>query len=279
MIREIINIDEEKCTGCGECIPSCVEGALQIIDGKCRLISELLCDGLGACIGHCPEGAMTIEKREAEPYDERQVLDVMIPQGENTVIAHLRHLQEHGELEYLRQAVAYLTEKQGYVPDFKKSETESKPVCANGGCPGSKARSLARAEVTSGSEPPSQGSSELRQWPVQLQLINPQSSFFQEADLLICADCVPFAFADFHQRFVKGRITITFCPKLDPTTQQYIQKLAQIFSLHSIKSITILRMEVPCCGGTTQIVEHALRLAQKNIIVKEYTVSIRGEIV
>jgi ferredoxin len=278
MKRKIIKIDEDKCTGCGNCIPDCPEGALQIIDGKARLVSDLFCDGLGACVGACPEGAMTVEERDAEPYDERKVMENIVKQGPNTIKAHLRHLKEHGETEYLNQAMEFLREKVGHVPDFEEQQSG----CAGGGCPGSKSVNLREEKSESPPDVQPQNiklKSELRQWPVQLKLINPNASYFDDADLLIAADCAPFAFASFHQRFIKDKITINLCPKLDSDIQQYIDKLAEIFTKHPINSITIVRMEVPCCGGTTKIVEEALKKSGKNIIVKEYTISINGEII
>ncbi len=275
MKREIIHIDEEKCTGCGLCIPNCPEGALQIIDGKARLISDLFCDGLGACIGHCPEGAIRTEKREAEPYDEARVMINIIKAGPNTIKAHLKHLKDHGEDDLYRQAVEILNE--GHVPIPVPDVPEH--ACA-GGCPGNAARTIehpAQQQKTSNASSiplPSQ----LRQWPVQLQLINPNAGYFENADLLIAADCVPFAYADFHARFLKGKIPIIFCPKLDRTLDQYIQKLALIFKNHHINSISIVRMEVPCCGGTEIIVQRALEMAGKAMMVKVNVISIRGEI-
>ena len=278
MKRKIILIDEERCTGCGDCIPNCPEGALQIIDGKARLVSDLLCDGLGACVGECPTGALTIVEREAEPYDERKVIQSMIQHGPNTIKAHLKHLEDHKEFQYLAMAKEVLMKELGHIPgDYEK------PVHGRhgGGCPGSRAQVLKtetpKQQDTTGQVRPQQ--SELRQWPIQLQLLNPYAPFFDNADLLVTADCVPFTFPDFHQRFLKGKILIVFCPKLDTTLQQYVEKLTVIFQEHEIKSITIVRMEVPCCYGTVRIVEEALKAAKKNIIIKDNTISLRGEII
>ena len=273
MNRQIILIDENKCNGCGDCIPNCPEGALQIIDGKARLISDLLCDGLGACIGHCPQGAISIEEREAEPYDERRVMQNIIAAGPNTIRAHLQHLKEHGEDQLYDEAVAILHQKGITVPD---PEAPASP-CANGRCPGSAAQSMQSTGNNVPVPPVSHPISQLSQWPVQLQLINPAAPYFNNADLLICADCVPFAYANFHERFVKGRIVITFCPKLDQTIDQYIRKLASILAIHEINSITIARMEVPCCGGTELIVQRALEMAGKSKMVKVSVISVRGE--
>jgi NAD-dependent dihydropyrimidine dehydrogenase PreA subunit len=285
MKRDIITIDEDKCTGCGECIPNCPEGAIQIIDGKARLVSDLACDGLGACIGHCPEGAMSVENREAEPYDERKVMESIVKAGPATVRAHVMHLKDHNQAEYLTQALAYLREKGIVVPDL--SQGEAAPPAS--GCPGMKMMDFRDTGNDQGSEADDRGAgggaaaipanSELRQWPVQLQLVNPNAPYFQDADLVIAADCVPFAFSSFHNRFLKGKALIILCPKLDKVLEQYVEKLAEIFKNNTIKSITLVHMEVPCCFGLTRLVEEALKRSGKNIVIKDYTVSIKGEIV
>ena len=285
MKRKIISIDESRCTGCGQCIPDCPEGALQVIDGKARLVSDLFCDGLGACIGTCPEGAISVIEREAEPYDERAVMATIVPQGAPVIAAHLEHLAGHGETALYDQAIAYLEEMGIPIPDHS---TPGKPVpcaCHGGeakahpfaGCPGSAARSIPRpggARLISGSA----AGSELRQWPIQLALLNPGAQYFENADLLVAADCTPFAFAGFHEEFLRGRIAIVFCPKLDADIEGYVEKLTAIFSQHAIASITIVRMEVPCCGGVRYVVDKALERSGKTIPVSEKTVSIQGEI-
>jgi len=272
MKRQIIKIDEKKCTGCGLCIPDCPEGALQIIDGKARLISDLFCDGLGACIGNCPEEAITIEEREAEPYNEAIVMENIIAAGPNTIKAHLKHLLEHGEFQLYQKAKDILTEKGLPIPDIK----ETNQACS-GGCPGSATQTISAPPAAS-PPVPTNVQSHLQQWPVQLQLINPNAAYFNNADLLIATDCIPFAYANFHERFVKGKIVITFCPKLDQTIDQYIQKLTAIIQGCQINSITIVRMEVPCCGGTEIIVQRALEQAGMAMMVKVYIISIKGAI-
>ncbi len=270
MKRQIITIDPEICNGCGQCVTGCPEGAIQMIDGKARLVSDLFCDGLGACIGTCPVGAITIEEREAEPYNEALVLENIIPHGENTIKAHLKHLKDHGEMGYHSQAISILKE-QGY--DVEELTREETLAC---GCSGHTAQKLEPKE-----NPGTTGdlSSKLSQWPVQLRLLNPAAQYFDNADLLISADCVPYAYGDFHNRWLKGRIVITFCPKLDHDLQNYIDKLAQIITLHTIKSVTIVRMEVPCCGGTEMIVQKALEQAAKMHFVKVNVVSMDGNII
>jgi len=273
MKRQIITIDEAKCNGCGNCISGCPEGALQIIDNKARLVSDLFCDGLGACIGTCPEGAITIEEREAEPYNERIVMENIVKQGTNTIKAHLKHLDEHGENLFLSQAIAYLQENGIEVPDYGCKEGEV--AC---GCAGGAVKSFEKKPQTTNQSESGKIESELRQWPIQLHLINPNADYLNNADLLISADCVPYAFGDYHHRFLKGKIVITLCPKLDKDIDRYIEKLAQIFSMHNIKSLSIVRMEVPCCGGTEIIVQKALEKAGKVHMVKVTVISLQGEI-
>lgn len=300
MKRKIITIDEKKCTGCGECIPDCPEGALRLIDGKARLVSDLFCDGLGACIGTCPEGAITIIEREAGPYDEQAVMAAITKQGPSVIKAHLEHLASHGERAFYNEAIEYLVENDTDIPDhqglparkpapFGTRSARGAPahVCHAGphepnpftGCPGTAARAIPREKAEAGPRQPARtGPSSLRQWPVQLALHNPSAPYFDNADLLVSADCVPFAFPGFHGEFLEGRILIVFCPKLDPDTEGYIEKLAAIFTQHTIRSITILRMEVPCCGGVRYVVEQALARAGVTIPLEEKTVTINGTI-
>ncbi len=272
MKRDIISIDEEKCTGCGNCVTGCPEGALQVIDGKARIISTLFCDGLGACIGECPEGAIEIEKRESEPYDEYKVMENIVKAGSNVIKVHLKHLNDHGQKEYLNQAINFLKEKNIKIPDY---EEEGPLPCA---CPGSMTQDLSENRQKSTNKPQIL-SAELKNWPVQLQLLNPDAPYLKNADLLISADCAPFAYVNFHQRFLKNKVLIIFCPKLDKTIDQYVDKLAEIFEKQNIKSISIVHMEVPCCSGIEVIVKRALEKSQKNIIIKDYTISIAGEII
>src|SRR5690554_2396380 len=273
MIRKIIENNEEKCTGCGLCIPDCPEGALQVIDGKARLISDLFCDGLGACVGACPEGAMQVVEREAEPYNEEVVMENIIKAGPNTIKAHLEHLLDHGEHELFEQAVAVLKKKNLPVPEI--SEKVGKMAC---GCPGSHTRAISR-ETAGESVSGVKLKSELRQWPVQLHLINSQARYLDNADILLAADCTPFAYANFHHRFIKGKIAITLCPKLDLGMEDYLAKLVAIFKNHDIKSVTVVHMEVPCCTGIVLLAERAIKESGKNIILKEYTISVDGEII
>jgi NAD-dependent dihydropyrimidine dehydrogenase PreA subunit len=286
MIREIVNIDEEKCNGCGVCVPNCHEGALQIIDGKARLISELMCDGLGACLGHCPEGAITIEKREADEYDEVVVVKQIIPKGKNTLVAHLKHLKEHGETGFLKQAVGYLKLHASEIPftvDAVIAEVHATKVeqsgCASGGCPGSqevsfKPENLRFATAAATTEIPSA----LRQWPVQMHLINPAGASFQGTDLLLAADCVAFSLGNFHSKHLAGKSLVIACPKLDQGKEIYVEKIRRLVDEAKVNTITIMMMEVPCCGGLSQLVQMGLSQATRKVPVKEIIVSIKGDI-
>ena len=263
-VRQIIQIDDGKCTGCGECIPNCPEGAIQIIDGKARLVSDLFCDGLGACLGHCPEGAIAIEEREAEAYDERRVMANVITQGSNVVRAHLDHLREHGETGYLAEAVAYLEEQGIGVPE---AEAPAPQPCGG---------AVRQFEASDG-PPAGRSASRLRQWPVQITLVPPVAPYLQGADLLITADCVPFAYANYHEHFLKGKVVLVGCPKLDDVGA-YRKKLAAVFEHNDLKSIEVLHMEVPCCYGLVRLVEQALADAGKAVPTTLVEIGIQGNV-
>ena len=273
--RNIIKIDEEKCNGCGLCIPNCPEGALQIIDGKVRLISDLFCDGLGACIGHCPEGAITIEEREAEKYDERKVMANIVKQGINVIKAHLHHLKEHNEHAYLMQAIDYLKEK-GIENPLEEEFLHKHHTDGFSACPGSKMMDFRKKEAPKEEKIASKVESQLGQWPVQITLVPANAPYFKDAHLLIAADCVPFAYADFHEDLLKGRILLVGCPKLDDV-EFYKEKLTQILKDNKIKSITCAHMEVPCCFGFVAIIRGAISESRKDIPFKEVVISIKGE--
>lgn len=240
MKRKIIKIDEEKCTGCGLCVPSCAEGALQIVDGKARLVSDKHCDGLGACLGECPEGALTIIEREAEEFDEKAVEE------------HLKEIRE----------------------EESSSKREEEFPCS---CPSSVAQSWDEDEVKSSSVSSARIRSQLRQWPVQLTLVNPKADYFMEAELVVAADCVPFAYANFHQDFLQGKALVVGCPKLDDYTY-YLEKLTEIIKRNSLKKITVVNMEVPCCFGLLNLTREALSRAGKNIPVEQIVVSVKGNV-
>jgi len=257
--RKIIKIDEEKCNGCARCIPNCPEGALQIIDGKARLISDLFCDGLGACIGHCPEGAIEIEERETEPYNEARVMENIIKAGPNTIKAHLKHLKEHGEEEYYNQAVSILKEKKIKVPEVDHQHGHS------GGCPGAKVIDFSK-------------SSGLRQWPIQLRLISSLASYFRGADVILAADCVAYALGDFHKDYLKGKSLAIACPKLDDDKEIYIEKITSLVDDAKINTLTVMIMQVPCCSGLLQIAKAAAAAGKRKIPIKAIVVSLKGDI-
>jgi len=242
--RKIVKIDEEKCNGCGLCIPNCAEGALQIVDGKAKLLSEKFCDGLGACLGHCPQDAITIIERQAEDFDE------------GAVELHLHEKKE--------------------TKSVPKPEPQPKPVQFSGGCPSSRPMQF-KVPKHIGTESTSPSVSMLCQWPVQLKLVPVNAPYFQDADLLVVADCVPFAYANFHQDFLKGRAVVVGCPKLDDI-QYYKEKLTEIFKTNPIKSVTVPYMEVPCCFGLVKATEDAIKASGKNIPLRKIEIGIRGEI-
>lgn len=271
--RKIIRIDEEKCDGCGLCIPNCPEGALQVIDGKARLLSDLFCDGLGACIGHCPQGAITIEEREAQGYDERKVMENIVKQGENVIKAHLAHLKEHGAHEYLKQALDYLKEKNIKVP-----QEESVPAShKHSTCPSVQVIDLrSKKDEETKKEYAISGASQLNNWPVQIKLVPVNAPYLNSADLLIAADCVAFSYANFHDDLLKGKALLVGCPKLDDA-EFYKEKLTGIFKNNQIKSVTCAHMEVPCCFGLVSIVQSAIAASGKEIPYQEVTIGIKGE--
>jgi len=305
MKRTIIKIDEDKCTGCGDCIPNCHEGALQVIDGKARLISDLFCDGLGACIGHCPEGAITLENREAEPYNETLVMETIVPKGRNTIIAHLEHLRDHNENELLREAAAYIKthnidmSESGPVESHIQSHESYRNMQevfsqykhtdsgCGGGCPGSKAidfkidmekvnEEASPVEVAMISSSPAP--SELRQWPVQLHLLNPQASYFKNADVVLAADCVAFAMGDFHDKYLRGKTLAIACPKLDSNKESYVEKLTSMIADSKINTLTVVMMEVPCCGGLMQMAKLAVNNSGRVIQIRKAIIGVKGDI-
>lgn len=238
MIRKIIEIDEEKCTGCGQCVTGCAEGALAIIDGKARIVRDMFCDGLGACIGHCPEDALRIVEREADDFDEE---------------AAMEHVRRVGGLEALLHGPGH-----GGCPSARVSTR----TAGHGGCPS--AGMMRMTPCQQADTPTGQVGSALSHWPIQIRLIPPHAPFLQDADLLIAGDCCPVATPDFHGRFLAGRTVMIGCPKFD-NAGEYVERLAQVFAQNRIKSVTILEMEVPCCSGLSRIVGQALARSGRDI--------------
>jgi Fe-S-cluster-containing hydrogenase component 2 len=233
-LRNIVKIDEERCNGCGQCVTACAEGAIKIINGKAKLVSETYCDGLGACLGHCPQDAITIEQRDAAEFDEEATK-------------------------------AYLAREAR--PDVPFA------------CPGLALQQFDVAKQAGQGDPADAETvpSQLGHWPVQLRLVAPTSAYFSDADLLLVADCVPVAMADFHQRFLKGRSVAMGCPKLDDA-QYYVEKLADILRSNNIRSLTVVHMQVPCCSGLTRVAQLALAQAGKEVPAEDVTIGLRGEV-
>ncbi len=263
--RQIIEIDEDKCNGCTLCIPNCPEGAIQIIDNKARLISDLFCDGLGACINHCPEDAITIIEREAEPYDETKTMQNIIKHGPNTIKAHLQHLLDHNETKYYNEAINVLKKNNIKIPEVKPMQ--------HSGCPGAALQDL-RSKTNNISV---EQETELRQWPIQLNLLPPTAPFFNDANLLIAADCTAFANPNFHSKLLRGKAIAIGCPKLD-NIEKYKEKIKSIIEMNNLSTITVAIMEVPCCFSLYKITEDALSETGKRITLKKIVVGIDGTI-
>ncbi len=255
-MREIVRIDEDKCDGCGLCVPACAEGAIQIIDGKAKLIADNLCDGLGACLGHCPQDAIIIEKRQAEEFDEAAVHQ------------HLRHSSPTAVMPSAAAA------DHGGRPSNRVGGSD-RPAMV-GGCPSAGVKTFAGA-AQAGAEPAGRRSSTLRQWPVQMHLVPPSAPYLREADLLLAADCAPFAYADFHHDLQAGKALLIGCPKLDDG-QAYLAKLTAILQQNEIRSLTVAHMEVPCCSGLILIARQALAASGKAIPLKLVRIGIQGQI-
>jgi ferredoxin len=266
VVRKIIKIDEEKCNGCGLCIPSCPEQALQIVETKngpkARLVKELYCDGLGACLGHCPTGALEIIEKEAEEYDDTATVEHIKKVAPEMLDAHIKHMQEHGI-------------------HSQASEKEDTLPC---GCPGTVSSSWGKnSQKNVECEPTNENStieikSQLTNWPIQLTLINPSAPYFQNADIVIAADCTAFSYGNFHNEFIKNKILIIACPKLDDI-EFYKNKLTQLFKTANIKSVSVVNMEVPCCLGLQTLVKDAIKSSGKKIPYCDITIGIKGNIV
>jgi Pyruvate/2-oxoacid:ferredoxin oxidoreductase delta subunit len=257
--RTIISIDEEKCNGCGLCIPNCPEGAMQVIDGKARLISDLFCDGLGACVGYCPEGAITLAEREAAPYDEAQAMANIAPHGPGTITAHLEHLAAHGEKRLLAQALDWLSTAGIGVPQGFSPEPPAKPAAAP--------QAPAAGDVPA-------ARSTLANWPIQMHLLSPMAPKFQGADVLLSADCVAYAVGSFHSSMLDGKALAIACPKLDEGMEIYREKIVALIDHAQIASLTVVMMQVPCCRGLLAVAQQARGQARRSIPLKAMIVSI-----
>jgi NAD-dependent dihydropyrimidine dehydrogenase PreA subunit len=274
--RQIIRIDEEKCNGCGLCIPNCPEGALQIVSGKARLVRDLLCDGLGACLGHCPEGAILVEERDAEAYDEASVLENIVLQGKETIEGHLKHLQEHNQPELLRQALRYLEER-GIKTDLQMGKSPGPPAPrVFSSCPGSQSASFVPLDLPANDQ--GVHASKLSHWPIQLHLINPMAPHFSRSNLLLAADCVAYSIGDFHEDHLKGKTLAIGCPKLDDGQEAYVAKLAALIDGAAIHSLTVMIMQVPCCSGLLQLAKKAVERSSRKIPICYQVVGTRGDI-
>ena len=248
--RSIVKIDEEKCTGCGLCVPACAEGAIQIIDGKARLVADNLCDGLGACLGDCPEDAITIEEREADEFDEAAVAQ------------HVNRTQSVSEP----------------VPPAAASTGSGH----GGGCPGLRTLSFRDDDDAPQTAKPAENcgpvASQLRQWPIQMHLVSPTAPYYLGADVLLAADCVAFSVGDFHQTYLQGKALAVACPKLDDGQETYLRKLTAMIDEAKINTLTVMIMEVPCCTGLIGLAMEAAKRASRKVPIKKIVVSLKGEL-
>lgn len=290
--RKIIQIEEDKCNGCGLCVPNCAEGAIQIIDGKAKLVKDSYCDGLGACLGHCPQDALHVIEREADEFDEEEAMKFVaslkaqkIDMSENPVATHAVHSVTPS------QTHAATTSPTTTVTPT--ATTAAKPMSGcntaghvhaqgGGGCPGSRMRMMnqesekASSVTTNNNDVEIKIKPQLRQWPVQLSLVPVNAPYFENADLLVCADCVPFAYPNFHLDLLKGKVVVVGCPKLD-NIGEYTEKLTDIFENNNLRSVTVAHMEVPCCSGIVRAVDQAAANSSKNIPIHKVRIGIDGE--
>lgn len=279
MKRKIIQIDEEKCDGCGLCIPNCPEGAIRIVNGKAKLVADALCDGLGACLGRCPLGAITVEERDAEGYDERQVIRNIAKQGSEALQAHLHHLREHNETENLEIAMTYIKEQTMNETQPARQHTHAHESHGLSGCPGSRSMSFAKTSNPVDTNPSVQKQpSALTHWPIQLHLLSPQAPHYQKKDLLLAADCVAFSLGNFHGEFLNGKSLAIACPKLDDGQEIYLEKLVALIDQAEINTLTVMTMMVPCCTGLLRLAQEALNKATRKIPLKHVVVSLEGGI-
>lgn len=255
-IRKIIKIDEERCNGCGLCVPNCAEGAIQIIDGKAKLVKDSYCDGLGACLGHCPQDALEIVEREADGFDEEEAMEFV------------KNLQKKNEAVNENPHKKHLHHSGGGCPGSRMMMFDGN---SNGSAWAKKSAALSSEDVEVRIKP------QLRQWPVQLNLVPVNAPYFDNAELLVTADCVPFAYPNYHLELLKGKAVVVGCPKLDDLAH-YIEKLTAIIEKNNLKSVTVAHMEVPCCSGIVRAVDIAVERSGKNIPVVKVRIGINGEV-
>ncbi|HOJ50814.1 MAG TPA: 4Fe-4S binding protein [Spirochaetota bacterium] len=270
MKRKVVVIDEKKCNGCGLCVSACAEGALQLINGKALLINEVFCDGLGACVGECPVGAISIEERDVNEYDEIKTLqENIIPKGRDVILMHLLHLKNHGGISYYNQAIDYL-KANNFADIVDLAEKDSKMECCNFG---SSIKTLEKNNEDIQLKESSSSPNRVPNWPIQLTLVNP---FMISGDVVIAADCTGFSTS--LSGFLKNdKKLVIACPKLDKNIDMYIEKLK--IAMTNINTITVLRMEVPCCSGLVRITEEAVRQSGKKVPIKEVVIGISGNII
>jgi len=236
--RKIIEIDDELCDGCGECVPSCAEGAIVIVDGKAKVVADKYCDGLGACLGECPNDALRIVEREAEEFDAEATEE-------------------------------FLKSKE------EKTEKEAEPMAHV--CPSARLQSFRPPVAVKQEGSEARAESALTHWPVQIALVPPKAPFLKGADLLVAADCAPVAYPNFHSDFLKGKVVLVGCPKFDDV-EAYTQKFADIFNAADINTVTVVVMEVPCCQGLPMIIQKGMELSGKKVPVEKVVISARGEL-
>ena len=246
IIRKIIKIDEDLCTGCGNCVVDCAEGALKVIDGKAKVVNEVFCDGLGACISGCPTGALEIIEREALEFNEEEVEK------------HLEKLKQNDQLN---------------TEEVERIFSEQSHQC---GCPS--AQTMTFSAPIAQDELSGKIQSTLRQWPVQMHLINPQAPYYQGADVLIAADCVAYSYGDFHRDFMKEKSIAIACPKLDQGRESYIEKIRSLIEDAKINTLTVVMMEVPCCGGLLALTQQAAQRVNRKVPIKKVVIGIKGGI-
>ena len=264
VMRKIIEIDEDLCTGCGECVPNCAEGALQIVDGKARMIADKYCDGLGACLGHCPTDALKIIEREADDFDEAAVEELLAS-------------QKKMQAEVVEPAMGC-----GCASSHMESFTPAAMTPPAGGCPSAGLQSFAATTPCQAANVPTGqtaiAGSALSHWPIQIRLVPPTAPFLKNADLLVAADCTAASFAGFHQDLLAGKVMMMGCPKFDDA-ESYVQKFAEVLKTANLNSLTIAIMEVPCCGSMRGIVKEAMKRSGVTVKSEEVVISTRGEVV